>query len=91
MNGEKYYSCMEGSMQGEIELTGSEIKMNIKMNIPSGGCGESGQIGTGARLGTEWVGTRLEWGRWDQGPDWGLGGPCQMEAGTRLGPVSGAR
>ena len=41
MQDERYYFCMEGSIQGEIEPTGSEIETNlgngrwgeIKMNI----------------------------------------------------------
>ena len=37
IHGEKYYFCMEGSMQGEIEPTQGEIEMSIETNIPAGG------------------------------------------------------
>ena len=37
MHGEKYYFCMEGSMQGEIEPTEGEIEMNFQTNVPAGG------------------------------------------------------
>ena len=33
MQGEKYYFCMEASLQDEIEPMWGEIEMNIKMNI----------------------------------------------------------
>ena len=48
MHSEKYYFCMERSMQGDIESTQSKIETSIKMNIPDGGdCREFGQIGAG--------------------------------------------
>ena len=70
MHGEKYYFCMEGSMQSEIEPTQGEIEMNTEINMTAGGCGESFQI---------WAGTRLGAG------EWGHIGVGQRGARARLG------